>query len=136
MAINKNAPVQALTPSIDPAVAAAMGLPLAMEDDPTTAAMKRMFAARSMTPGKAKKKAKDAARTKVTFDWPSWLIERLEAIAGQEGEKFPLNQLAAVLVVEGLRQVMREELDLEARKIPSRTPAFDIFLRIDEPEDL
>lgn len=130
MAINKNAPVQALTPAIDPAVEAVLG------NDSITSAMNKLMAARNMTPGKAKKKAKDAARTKVTFDWPSWLIERLEAIAGQEGEKFPLNQLAAVLVVEGLRQVMREALDLESRKIPSRTPAFDIFLRIDEPEDL
>lgn len=130
MAINKNAPVQPLTPAIDPAVEAVLG------NDPITSGLNKLLAARSMTPGKAKKKAKDAARKKVTFDWPEWLITRLEQMAGQEGEKYPLNQLAAVLVVEGLRQVMREELDLEARKIPSRTPAFDIFLRIDEPEDL
>lgn len=130
MAIKKGAPVQALTSAIDPAVEAAM------ERDPIYGGMSRVLSARNMTPGKAKKKANDRARTKVTFDWPEWLIGRLDALAGVSGETFPLNQLAAVLVIEGLRSVERGDLDLEQRKIPSRTPVFQWFLRVDGEEEL
>lgn len=130
MAIKKGAPVQALTPAIDPAVEAAL------ERDPIYGAMGRIISARNMTPGKAKKKASDKRRKKVTFDWPEWLIERLDRMAGVEGETYPLNQLAAVLVIEGLRAAARGELDLEARKIPSRTPVFQYFLRIETEDEL
>ncbi len=104
MAIKKTAPVQDLI--TDEAVSAA----LEDEKHPIHSETSELRKVHEMTPGKAKKKARDKARTKVTFDWPEWLIERLEEIAGVEGETFPLNQLAAVLTIEGLRAVEQGEI--------------------------
>jgi hypothetical protein len=130
MAIKKDAPVQAL---VDPAVQAALGEQSA---DPVYSGIHRLQAARGMTPGKAKKRQRDRERSKVTFDWPQWLIERLEEMAGEEDNSFPINQLTAILVIEGLRAVAAGRLDIRARKIPTRTPKFDWFLRVDDETDL
>lgn len=124
MAVKKNMPVQPL----DPAVEAAMGDEL----DPIYGSLARRQQARTMTPGKRKKRERDRARTKITFDWPAWLIEQVTELAHEHG--VPANQLAAVLVQRGLREVQSGKLNLREWKIPSRTPAFDWFLRV-EKED-
>lgn len=131
MAIKKNAPLQ---PLVDQAVQAAIGA--GGESDPVYSGLQRLQQAKTMSPGKVKKKARDKARTKVTFDWPAWLIERLEALASEDDNTFPMNQLAAVLAIEGLRSVERGALVLEERKYPSRTPAFRWFLRVDDEGEL
>jgi hypothetical protein len=129
MTIRRNAPVQSLT---DAAVEAATET----GQDPVSGAMNKLRAARNITPGKAKKKARDKARKKITFDWPEWLIDLITEMAGQEGDRMPANQLAAILTIEGLRAVKSGKLKIRDRKIPTRTPAFDWFLRVDDKEDL
>lgn len=121
MAILKNAPVQRL----DGAVEAAM-------HDPVLDGLERLRKAKRLTPGQRRKAERDAARAKVTYDWPEALRERLGKIARQLGA--PENQVAAVLMMAGLEAYARGEVDLEGRKVISRSPRFEWFLRLDDFE--
>jgi hypothetical protein len=123
MAIKRNAPVQAL----DGAVEAAMG------DDPVLGGLDRLRRAKRLTPSARRKAERDSKRTKVTYDWPADLQEQLSHIANQLG--VPENQAAAVLMMHALRAYQAGEVDLAGRKIPSRSPRFEWFLRLDENEE-
>lgn len=121
MSIKKDLPRRPL--QSDPAVDTHMG------DDPVYGRLaSRSGRARNMTSGKRKKAERDAQRKKVTFDWPEELIERIDELANQKGERVPANQLTALLMRYALRALDAGEIDLEKHKLFSRVPRFDWFL--------
>jgi hypothetical protein len=108
----------------DPAVQAALG---PRRDD----VYSRIERARKMTPAQRKKAERDAARSKVTYDLPAPLIEKLERMA-HDVYQVPPSHLAALLIMAGLQAVQQGSLDVYARRVPSRVPRFEWFLDLQE----
>lgn len=79
-----------------------------------------------LTAAQRRKRAKDTARNKATYDLPEVLTQQIEALAAEH--KVPKSQLVALFLEKGLALVLRGELNLELYKVPSRVPRFEFFL--------
>lgn len=79
---------------------------------------------------KVRKKASDAARSKLTVDLTPAFIERIREISEQEG--VPMNQVIEFLARWALPAYESGEIDLTDYKMASMLPArFKFFLRLE-----
>jgi hypothetical protein len=93
----------------------------------------RIERSRRMTPAQRKKAERDAARSKVTFDWPKTLIAAVNAEAERLG--VPASQVAALLAMYALREAQAGRIDLLAHRRASTTPRFLCLLDLRLPEE-
>jgi hypothetical protein len=76
-----------------------------------------------------RKKARQRERMKqrrefrVTYDLPPSIRNRIAKLA--EKGKFPASQLAAVLLLEGLRHLDAGDINLDKYKVPSKSPRYE-----------
>lgn len=89
--------------------------------------------AKAMTPGQRRAAERQAERSKVTYEWPPALVERINEIA--KANDCPANQVAAVLLWAGLGEFERGRVDLEKRKYGARSLRFLWFLNMDDIEN-
>lgn len=75
---------------------------------------------------RAKMRSRAAGHT--TYDLPVALRKRIKEIA--ERERLPASQLAALALLRLLQDLERQQLDLGAYKIASRSPRYDFILRL------
>ena len=89
-------------------------------------------------PQERKKKAKERAKNKArqgrraVYDLSPELIQEVAAIAEQH--RVPASQIAALLLRHGFRALQRGEIDIESRKVPSRSPRYRWNLKTESAE--
>ena len=94
----------------------------------------RRVAAMGLSQAQRRKRARDAARSKATYDLPAELIARIDKVAAEYD--VPKNQVAAFFLDHALRQYETGRVDLTPYLRPSRVPRFSQFLRLpEEPSD-
>ncbi len=118
MAVKKDAPLQDI--EIDAAVQAY----LARETQAEVNARRKKEM--KLTRAQRRKREKDAARTKATYDLPETIKERIEVIATEFG--IPKSQLAAFFLDHAIREYDIGRIDLRPYLRPSRVPRFESFL--------
>jgi hypothetical protein len=118
----KNAPLQEI--KLDDAVQAYMG------QGEQAALTTQIEKEKDLTEYQRRKRKRDAARVKATYDLTSWVKESLEKIAAEY--EIPKSNLANVLLAEALARYAAGEIDLESYKQPSRNPRFEWVLEIAE----
>ncbi len=125
MTVNKNSgrnPMNDLS-----ATDAAVSLHLGGGDAAITSSLEQIARRRQMTPSQRKKAARDAARTKVTYDFPAELIEQVDTLA-REAYRCPASHLAALLVKVGLQAVSSGQVNVYDYRVPARSLRFDYSL--------
>lgn len=88
--------------------------------------------AKAMTPCQRRAAERQAERSKVTYEWPPALVERINEIA--RANDCPANQVAAVLAWAGMADMESGAIDLEARKYGARSLRFLWFLDLSDME--
>jgi hypothetical protein len=116
----KNAPLQEI--NLDPAVQAYMSL----GDQAEMAA--QIEKEKDLTEYQRRKRKRDAARVKATYDLTAWVKESIEKIS--TNHEIPKSNLANVFLAEALARYVAGEIDLEIYKQPSRNPRFEWVLEI------
>ena len=127
MAIRKGKDIPEQEIILDPAVA--IHLQNATQATADTKRLKEL----GLTAAQRRKREKDAARNKVTYDLPEHITDRIEEIAGQFGDKgVPQNQVVAFFLDFALRHYDEDSIDLNAYLKPSIVPRFSFFLTLPE----
>ncbi len=123
MAIKKDKEFPEQNVSLDPAVA------IHLQNSAQAIADARRIKETSLTAAQRRKRAKDAARNKVTYDLPVQITDRIEAIAAQFGDKgVPQNQVVAFFLDFALRHYEENRIELDPYLKPSIVPRFSFFL--------
>jgi len=118
----KNAPLQEI--KLDPAVQAYMS------QGEQAQASTQIEKEKGLSEYQRRKRKRDAARVKATYDLTAWVKATIEKIADQE--RIPKSNLANVLLAEALVRYRAGEIDLDGYKQTSRNPRFDWFLEVDD----
>jgi hypothetical protein len=113
-----------INPDDDPAVEAALG---PRRDD----VYDKIARARKMTDAQRRKAARDAARSKATFDLPEDMLAMLEKMA-KHVYKCPPSHLVALLIGEGMKAIADGRLNVYEHRIPSRVPRYEFFLDLND----
>jgi hypothetical protein len=111
-------------PSIDPAVA-----DLLKQDQHRQEQRAAPLAERQR---RHKEREKARARNRKMLDLPVALTDILTDLA--ERYRCPESQIAALLMVQGLEDLLSGKLDVFSFRIPSRSPRYDFNLVIEVPE--
>jgi len=123
MAIKKDKEFPEQNVRLDPAVA------IHLQNSAQAIADARRIKETSLTAAQRRKRAKDAARNKVTYDLPEQITDRIEAIAAQFGDKgVPQNQVVAFFLDFALRHYEENSIELDPYLKPSIVPRFSFFL--------
>ena len=125
MAVKKDTPLQDIR--IDPAVQAYLGI------EKQTKVNERRVKEMSLTRAQRRKRAKDAARIKATYDLPEAIKLEIEKIATKYD--IPKSQIVAFLLWHALRQYKHGDIDLMPYLRPSRVPRFTNFLVLPEESE-
>lgn len=125
-----------ITPVVDEAVESALGKSGAMS------MAEKVEKAKKMTPSQRKKKARDAARNKETYDLPLDVTEALNQImdkywtGADPREPFSRSSLASLLLVAGLQALLDGRVQIEPFLQISRSPRFQFSLDVPPAPDV
>jgi hypothetical protein len=116
MAVKRDAPKQKL--QIDPAVEAYMSGDVGQQQ-----ASQIQKKEKSLTAYQRRKRTRDEARIKATYDLPVEIKRQLEGVAEEHG--IPKSHLAAFLLDHAIRIYNDGGINLDPYLAPSRSPGFE-----------
>lgn len=125
MAVKKNqreAPLQEI--KLDPAVEAYM------RQGDQAEMYAQIGKEKELTEYQRRKRKKDAARVKATYDLTDWVKSAIEKIADEN--KTPKGHVANVLLAEALAMYADGQINFAKYKQSSRDPRFEWFLEVDD----
>lgn len=130
MSIDKNKLPPPRPMPVDPAVEVAMSSNL---DDPIYGGLERRRRARNMTETQRKQAARDAQRTKVTYDLPPNLKQEIDSLARQL--EAPPSHVVNILLHYGLSAIDQGKIDLRIYQVHSNIPRFKYFLQLESDDN-